>query len=550
MFLRWCNLAFLVLLLICAAQAGSPPVSEFGVVTNDDNYIVDTSAGLIFQVIRSNGSIHSIKFNGKELNHTKSSHIASGLGGGGTTTHADVRSDVAIITVETDDTNGVVKNLKQYYIVRKGENTIYMATYVGNPPAVGELRWITRLEGARFQNVPLESSLRGTTRSIESKDVFRMPDGTTRSKYYGNDRARDMLARGVTGPGCGVFMVYGNRESSSGGPFFRDIQTQSGSAVELYNYMNSGHNQTGHWRLGVLHGPYALCFTDGGKPQRPDMRFLDGLGLAGYVSESGRGSVSIAEIQSLDRNHRYTVAFDNPKAQYWTDVDPATGGALRAGMKPGSYMMTVFKGELDVHKEDVEVTAGGECRIEKIHIKDDPSLVPAVWRIGSWDGTPLEFRNGANITRMHPSDKRQRSWVPGTFRIGTHRNENFPACQWGAIGSAEIHFNLTKEQIADHVIRIGITAAFAAGRPMIQVNSWKPRNLPSPSSQPDSRSITIGTYRGNNAMYAQDVPASAFVAGRNVLRVHSISGQNGGGFLSPGYAFDCIDMCRADSQKP
>jgi hypothetical protein len=35
-----------------------------------------------------------------------------------------------------------------------------------------------------------------------------------------------------------------------------------------------------------------------------------------------------------------------------------------------------------------------------------PSTASALWRIGDWDATPLEFMNGAHINVMHPSDVR------------------------------------------------------------------------------------------------------------------------------------------------
>jgi rhamnogalacturonan endolyase len=49
-------------------------------------------------------------------------------------------------------------------------------------------------------------------------------------------------------------------ETSSGGPFMRDINTQSGDDQELYWYMNSGHVRTESWRFGLM-GPYAMTFT-------------------------------------------------------------------------------------------------------------------------------------------------------------------------------------------------------------------------------------------------------------------------------------------------
>jgi hypothetical protein len=49
-------------------------------------------------------------------------------------------------------------------------------------------------------------------------------------------------------------------ETSSGGPFMRDINSQSGDDQELYWYMNSGHVRTEPWRFGLM-GPYAMRFT-------------------------------------------------------------------------------------------------------------------------------------------------------------------------------------------------------------------------------------------------------------------------------------------------
>lgn len=49
-------------------------------------------------------------------------------------------------------------------------------------------------------------------------------------------------------------------ETSAGGPFMRDINSQTGSDQELYWYMNSGHVRTEAWRFGLM-GPYAMKFT-------------------------------------------------------------------------------------------------------------------------------------------------------------------------------------------------------------------------------------------------------------------------------------------------
>lgn len=541
------------LLLAClgALIAGfsSTAAAGYGVVADDKEYIVDTGAGLVFTVLRANGGMPSIKYQGTELNGPQVSGLASGLGSSGTRTKMAVDEQKIVITAETTKDNPVVASLTHYYIVRKNENIIYMATHAEKEPNVGELRWITRLKGSVFPNVPAGSNLRGNTGYIESQDIFGLPDKSSRSKYYGNERALDLGVRGVTGQGVGVFMVYGSRESSAGGPFFRDIQNQTGDTkAEVYNYMNSGHAQTEPLRLGVLQGPYALVFTDGSTPKVPDMTFLGDLGLKGYVGEKQRGAVKIASVAGLDGKHDYLAGFASKSAQYWTHI--GDGPALCSGMKPGEYAATIYKGELAVHAFTVRVRAGETTDVPAITIAEDPSETPVLWRIGDWDGTPLEFRNGGNIALMHPSDARQASWQPGAFTVGSSSLSDFPACMWMQVNNGQsVRFTLTQEQIANCELRIGITAGMAGGRPRVKINQWESRLLQG-VRQPDSRTFTIGTYRGRNATYRFQVPAKAFVVGENVLTVNVVSGQGAPGFLSPAFTVDCIDLCPLPANAP
>src|SRR5262249_34803641 len=153
--------------------------------------------------------------------------------------------------------------------------------------------------------------------------------------------------------------------------------------------------------------------------------------------------------------------------------------------------------------------------------------------IGDWSGSPAGFKNFANLTSMHPSDARMRSWGPTTYTVGSNSAADFPAYQWKDVNNpTTVRFTLTSGQVAARTVRIGISAAYAGGRPQITVNGWT-SPAPSPSSQPSSRSLTIGTYRGNNALYTFNVPASAFVAGTNTMTITVISGSSGNGYLSP-----------------
>jgi rhamnogalacturonan endolyase len=336
------------------------------------------------------------------------------------------------------------------------------------------------------------------------------------------------------------------RESSSGGPFFRDIQNQSSTAAdsELYNYMNSGHEQTQAVRTNVLYGPYALSFTTGCTPAIPDFSWMSSLGLMGYVPASQRGSVGGSAITGRDSHYGYTVGFDNTTAQYWTAADPDTGAFESTNMKAGAYAMAIYKGELAVWTGTATVTAGGTTSMGSIAITADPSATPAIWRIGDWDGTPLEFNNGASLANMHPSDVRMNPWGPVTYVVGTSAPSSFPAVQFrGDNTPTTIQFDLTSAQLTSHTVKIGATSAYAGGRPVISVNGSFTSNTPAASTQPDSRSVTIGTYRGNDTTYTYAVPANAFVAGTNTMTISVASGSSDlGTWLSANWAYDVVEL--------
>lgn len=510
--------------------------ATFGLTNSGGFYTVTTGGGLVFKVRQSTGGMTSFNYNGTELqpSGTNESHVESGLPG--PTVTASQNGNTIIVTASTSTWYGG-GTLHHYYVAVSGQNTIYMATYVG-PGGGGELRWIQYLNRGVLSNINQPSDVNGGT-AIESTDID-LVNGQTRSKYYSNRQAMSLTTRGVTGGGIGVFMSYGTRESSAGGPFFRDIEQQgTGASVEVYNYLFSGHNQTESQRLGVLYGPYALMVTNGSTPSAPDMSFMYGLGLQGAVPQSGRGFV-VGKAMGVPSGHTAVIGFANGTAQYWAAADQSTGNFSSPAMKPGTYTQTLYQNELAVATRTVTVTAGATTTGQ--NITSGWTTPSALWRIGDWTGAPTGFKNSANLTVMHPSDARMSSWGPTTYTVGSSSAGVFPAYQWKSVNNpTTVRFSLTSSQVAARTVRIGITAAYAGGRPQITVNGWT-SPAPSPSGQPDSRSLTIGTYRGNNALYTFNVPASAFVAGTNTMTISVISGSGGSGYLSPGYSYDCVEM--------
>ena len=536
--------------VVSAAAAES-----FGLTEDANFYTVDTGAGLVFKIRRTDngvstqsaGDIASMVYNGVQYqDQSRGSQLNSGFDFLYTGVSA---VSVSATTVGTDTIKITVRagDLTHYYLARRGQPNIYMGTYFTTEPStLGLARFIVRVPIAALPNGPVPSDIRNNTGAIESGDVFGMANGETRSKHYSNIRLKDWRYFGATGPGVGLWMVRDNNEGNSGGPFYRSLINQATSTNQELTYIiNYGEGQTEAFRPGILN-TYTMSFTGGGAPATLDTSWFAGMGMTGYVPASARGGVAGVGIGNRNTAYTYTVGFANATAQYWVDADTANGHFDSRGMIPGTYTMTIYKNELAVDTRSVTVTAGGMTTLNTINIANDPGSTAALWRIGDWDGTPLEFLNGAKVSTMHPSDVRMASWTVPDYVIGSsNAASGFPAYQWKDINNnTVIRFNLTSSQIRNYTLRAGITVAAAGGRPKIAVNQWQSAN-PAASTQPKTRTLTVGIYRGNNTTYSFDIPASALVVGQNTVTLTAISGTTSTGWLSPGYSWDAVDMIPA-----
>lgn len=555
---QFARVAILLTGAVVSLAIPRPALASFGATPSGGGFIVNNGANLVF-TINSSGDMPSLEYKGTQLNDTsKASCIASGLGASSVT----CKTNGSIIVITCVSTAISSSALTHYYIVENGVDNIYMADYVTSEPSVGELRYIIRGQFNVLPNGPADSNNNGNDGNIESTDIFGHSNGTTTSKYYGCQRAKDLTVEGATGSGVGVFTAFGNRESDEGGPFVRDIENQgdgAGSDQEIYNYMNSGHHidltisgQTEGPRLNVLYGPYAFCFTTGSTPSVPDLTLggqMSNLGLTGYVppaySGSGaeRGQVVLNGLSGMNTAYTYYMGFANTTAQYWATLSSSGSGEC-TGMKPGTYTMTVYKNELAVYTNSVSVTAGSATTVHTVTIAGDPSTVSTIWRIGDWDGTPLEFLNGGNIMNMHPSDVRNSHWGPSTFTVGSSSTSSFPSCLFrGTNSPTTILFTLTSSQAAaSHTLRIGITTAYNNARPSVTINGHA-LSVPGIPTQPVDRSLTTGTYRGNNDMFSWSIPSSDLVTGQNTIVITAASGSSDlSPWLSASFSYDCLDF--------
>ncbi|KAI1373982.1 polysaccharide lyase family 4 protein [Hypoxylon crocopeplum] len=523
---------FATSIILSLALLAEGALAAFGLTTSSNRYKVDTNGGLVFEVNRANGDITSLLFNGVEYQGTsKASGINSGLG----------TSQVSAETINNKYIKITAKAsslpVTHYYIAKPDDSTIYMATYITGEVDPGELRWLARLrQGVLPTGVHGDVGNTIGCTAFEGKDTFRCTNGQTRCKMYTSDRFIDDQIHGVSGSNVAVWMIMPGTayETSAGGPFMRDINSQTGSDQELYWYMNSGHVRTEPWRFGLM-GPYAMRFTKGDEPSAElDTSFFDGLSIQGYVPANQRGTVS-GSASGVSSEFETVVHWYNDKAQYWAG---ASNGSFKSPlMKTGSYTMKLYKGEYEVAKDTVAVTAGSDTKKDIASTEPNPSIV---WRIGNFDGKPLELKNGDKIERMHPTDTRMSSWG-GAYTVGQSTARDFPMALFSkAGGTAKVNFNLASNQVRDLTLRVGTTLSFKGGRPSVAIGSWTGKDPGAPTLI-DSRGVTRGAYRGYGEVYTWTVPASALKAGQNTLTL-GVYGSGDSEYLSANYIIDAVEL--------
>ncbi|MFD7300505.1 rhamnogalacturonan lyase B N-terminal domain-containing protein [Streptomyces pharetrae] len=538
-----------------AAALGGPPTATaastattaaFGWSDEGMHYRVDTGANLVFKVSKSNGDLTSLVYRGTEYQGYggKNSHIESGLGSSTVT----LRQSGSTILISV-----AYGTLRHYYAARSGEDNVYLWTEKADD-SVTATRFILRVKAGLFRNDEPDSYTYAPT-AIEASDVFAKPDGQTRSKHFSKLRVTDYTHVGWSSGGVGLWLVRSNHEKASGGPFYRSLlRHQSADGGGLYEILYYGQNQTEAQRFG-LQGPYVIAFTDGGAPS-PSLYpgtlttpWADSLGIPGYVGASGRGRVAGVGIIGRDTAYPYTVGLANAAAQYWGAARASDGHFSIDGILPGAYTLTVYKEELAVHRTQVTVSAGSTTALNTITVPatNDPAGASVIWRIGEWTGTPRGFKNADLMTYAHPSDVRAAPWT-GNVVIGSGTETSaFPCYLWKDVNSGiVVHFKLTAAQAAAaHTLRIGVTTAYANGRPQIVVNDTWTSAIPAPPTQPNTRSLTNGSYRGNNHTFTYSIPASAWLTDTsryNTLRIDVVSGSGTTSYLSAGTAIDAIDL--------
>lgn len=401
--------------------------------------------------------------------------------------------------------------LIHYYIIRHGDSALHMGTWVSAEPSIGELRWIGRFKRTVLpdDDVGGASKTYGFTSTVEGSDVF-VVGGQTRSKFYSSRRFIDDQVHCMSGTDIKACMVIPGTgyESSSGGPFFRDIDMNMDTSSNLYVYMNSNHAQTESYRMG-FHGPYSCVFSRSGTPSgNMDLSFMGNMGLKGFVPVASRGYVKGSTTGVNSAKYQIVLHWYNSAAQYWAYANSA-GVYTSPAMKPGTYTSVLYNGELKVATASVTITAGSTATQNLASTFRNGATT--VFQIGDWDSTPSGFRNARDQVRMHPSDSRNAAWGPLTYTVGSSALSDFPMALFKSV-NAPLTIKFTASA-GVATLKIGTTLSFAGGRPSVTVNG-KALSVPAAPTTIDSRGVTRGAYRGRGDIYQWEV---SLLAGANTV---------------------------------
>jgi rhamnogalacturonan endolyase len=257
----------------------SASAAEFGYTDDGSNYVITTGGSLVFKVSKSTGDITSLAYEGKEYEGYGGmhSHVESGLG-------------ASTVTIKQSGSTILVKvvhgAITQWYAARSGQNNVYLWTNKADASFTAT-RYIVRVKPGVFPNSGSDAWDSTTDAIIEAGDVWKHPDGTTRSKHYSGKRTIDYDHVGFTTGSVGLYLVRSNHEKASGGPFYRSLLRHSNEGgAGLYEILHYNEAQTEPERFG-LQGPFVVTFTDGGTPSSSlfaanlDTSWADSLGITG-----------------------------------------------------------------------------------------------------------------------------------------------------------------------------------------------------------------------------------------------------------------------------
>ncbi|KAG9232785.1 family 4 polysaccharide lyase [Amylocarpus encephaloides] len=434
--------------------------------TESSAQLILSNDRLFAAVTKSKGAIHQLTLDGQDLLGPISG--STGIGPyldcycvpSGFYTPGSVAPKYQLLS-GTDSTNtawgGIVMSevypptgqlLEQYWFLRDGETGLHtfsrLAYYNKTKPFLRNLQ--------EFRTLFRPNTNLWTHLLTNEKQYAPLPSTETKAKqvvvqdatwYLGNtqDDAYVQQEDGSTskdGSTFGSWLVMNTKDTYFGGPMHSDLQVDG----IVYNYM--GYVVSNHHGAGTPNitdgfdrtfGPQYYYFNKGA-PSTPmeelrkdalqfysptwNSAFYDAIAkhIPNYVPSSVRGtwkgqasvpkgaSKPIAVLAQNDVDFQDNVLHTSAY-QYWGDIDSKTGKVSIPSVKAGTYRLTVYaEGFFGQYTQDNVRISAGRTASTKVRWKEESSG-NEIWRIGTPDKSPGEYRHGYELDLTHPLQPEQ-----------------------------------------------------------------------------------------------------------------------------------------------
>jgi rhamnogalacturonan endolyase len=363
--------------------------------------------------------------------------------------------------VMSADYQNTGKVLEQYWFLRDGETGLHVfsrAKYSNSQTPggdLGEMRQLFRPSGSVWthlsSNDEMYAPLPDTSGAPTVQDAAwyvggkkdhpytkQMSDYFT--KYMFSETWRNQTVHGMYGDGTksggtpfGAWLVMNTKETYYGGPTHSDLTVDG----IVYNYLVSNHHGNGVPAMvngfDRTFGPQYYYFNKGNKgdslqqlrsdaasqanndwtafydslaPSVPNLTPSAGRGTLKATIGLPKGASNALAVLSLTGVDFQNNDKDYKSNQYWGDIDASDTVTLR-NVKAGTYRLTVYADNIfgDYIQENVVVKAGTTATMTATWTPE--SAGTELWRIGTPDRSPGEFRHGDEKDTSKPLQPRQ-----------------------------------------------------------------------------------------------------------------------------------------------
>ena len=502
-----------------ASHHGANSCSK-GVTLKVDGMDATLSNGLIKMDFGSDGSVHSLVKDGKELvgnlrgasrdpDKNRTFYVDYNSSG----VHELVPDELKVIKntskmahiayVDTTD----LLNLEYHIIMMKGESGIYSYVVAKNEneqtESIAELRSIYRFDRNIFDHAYMseKAGIQPRYEDLEQMtkiqdETWRLPDGSSYTKYDYAGYFKENPVWGHFGNGFGAWFIPVSTEYYSGGPLKQELLVHQ-DAIAL-NYMTGAHFGTGNmtapsgWQK--LYGPWFVYINTGDnntvvkdakrkalkEQAKWPYQWMDD-SLYPLNRATVKGKLKVTDGRSVSGA---TVVLAQPGGEpykqttgyiFYSKTDK-NGNFTISNVRPGNYALYAYSshGSITDQLEKDNIKVAGSIKDIGTITWSPFQLDNYIWQIGKSDHMAEEFKFGNTLRSYDLSTN-----VPPnlTYTIGSSNARDDWYYAQTKKGSWSINFNLDKQYNGNAYLKVALAAASSNPKITIKVNGTVVKNI-------------------------------------------------------------------------